>query len=139
MKSIILVVDDDELDVRAVTNAIDYEQITAQVLTAANGKEALTVIETQKNAAPLSHIVVLLDISMPLMDGHEFMQKLRTMSTWGHISVFYFTTSDHDQDLLRAYGFGIQGYLVKSADTQVLREQMRFIKDFLQHVKVPVS
>lgn len=67
----VLVVDD-EPDLRALYS-INLEDAGHEVLTASNGAEGLGVVQRDHPD------VVLLDLTMPVMDGYEFLQRLRKM------------------------------------------------------------
>ncbi|WP_375755108.1 response regulator [Corallococcus exercitus] len=69
-RSTILIVDD-EPDLReVVAELLEMEDYT--VLQAANGQAALEVLASQPQPC-----LVLLDLMMPVMDGHEFLHRLR--------------------------------------------------------------
>jgi CheY-like chemotaxis protein len=81
----VLVVDDDE-DIRlAVADVLDLYSFRA--VTAANGHEAL---EWLRGAARLPSLI-LLDLMMPVMDGHAFLAELRRDPRLSAIPVVVFT------------------------------------------------
>ncbi len=67
----VLVVDD-EPDLRALY-AVNLRDAGHEVLTASNGAEGLGVVVRERPD------VVLVDLMMPVMDGYEFLQRLRRM------------------------------------------------------------
>ena len=67
----VLVVDD-EPDLRALYS-INLEDAGHEVFTASNGAEGLGVVRREHPD------LVLLDLMMPVMDGYEFLQRLRKM------------------------------------------------------------
>ncbi|MHA7634501.1 response regulator [Corallococcus sp. M7] len=83
-RSIILIVDD-EPDLReVVAELLEMEDYT--VLQAANGQAALDVLAA--NAQPC---LVLLDLMMPVMDGHEFLHRLREDERYRELPVLMLT------------------------------------------------
>ena len=66
----ILVVDDDVRNIYSLTKAL--EPVKMNVLTAIDGKEAITVLQNNNNID-----VVLLDMMMPNMDGYETARVIR--------------------------------------------------------------
>ena len=60
--------------------------------------------------------VILLDIRMPRMGGHEVLRELKADSQLKHIPVVMLTTSSAEQDVARAYANHANSYLVKPGD-----------------------
>jgi CheY-like chemotaxis protein len=67
----VLVVDDDPIIRDMVVDILDFEGYTAK--TARNGRDALGILQGKEN------YLVLLDLMMPVMGGHEFCQRLNAM------------------------------------------------------------
>jgi CheY-like chemotaxis protein len=59
-----------------------------QVMEATNGREALTLMDTQQPG------IILLDLMMPEMDGFEFLDELRRRPQWRTIPVIVLTAKD---------------------------------------------
>ncbi len=72
---------------------------------ASNGQEAMPLIRS------LSPDVILLDLRMPVMDGTELIERLR--SDGNQVGILVLTTYDSDADILRAIEAGANGYLLK--------------------------
>lgn len=64
--------------------------------------------------------LVLLDLTMPILDGHEALVKIRTSAP--DVKVVILTVSDEDADLRRAIQAGAQGYLLKSLNADQFLE-----------------
>ena len=76
----ILVVEDEQ-DIReAVSDLLEMEGYA--VATACNGQEALRMLD-----GPADPCLILLDVMMPVMDGHTFMERLRADGAHQHIPV----------------------------------------------------
>lgn len=67
----VLVVDDDPIIRDMVVDILDFEGYSAE--TARNGRDALGILQGKDN------YLVLLDLMMPVMGGHEFCQRLNAM------------------------------------------------------------
>nr|WP_211485268.1 response regulator [Corallococcus exiguus] len=84
-RSTILIVDD-EPDLReVVAELLEMEDYT--VLQAANGQAALAVLAANNDQPCL----VLLDLMMPVMDGHEFLHRLREEERYRELPVLMLT------------------------------------------------
>ena len=115
-KTKILVVDDDPNIMRTLRDRL--EKSGYDVLTASNGREGLGMALDEKPD------VVLLDIIMPIMDGHEMLEALRRQPSGEEPSVIMFTARSQKQDISRANACGIDDYVVKPFDLGELLERI---------------
>ena len=100
----ILVVDDDEV-VRALLSTI-IETAGFRSASVANATEALTALAG-------SHFdLVLLDLSMPEVDGFKFLKLLQANSVT-RPPVLVVTSSTSEEDVIRSFGFGADDYVSK--------------------------
>jgi CheY-like chemotaxis protein len=106
----VLVADDDDGIRQAVADALDFEGY--QVVTAANGAEALERVRTTRPAA------VVLDLMMPVMDGWEFMEACRREQLCEGIPVLVMSAYQHLADT--APTLGANACIAKPFDLDVL-------------------
>lgn len=104
----ILVVDDDSALIETMRHRFQYCEW--DVITAANGKEGL---EKATNEKP---DVIVLDINMPVLDGHEMIKRLRGDQKLKDIPVIICTMSNKVQDITAAASYKISGYVTKPFD-----------------------
>lgn len=106
MEKRILIVED-EPDIReAMAEALTQENFT--VFTASNGKDGLTQALKEKPD------LILLDIVMPIMNGHEMLSKLRN-DPWGNTAkVIMLTSMDDVKNIGHAHEGSITDYVVKA-------------------------
>lgn len=106
MEKRILIVED-EPDIReAIAEAITQAGFTA--ITAENGEVGLEQAITEKPD------LILLDIFMPIMDGHQMLTKLR-LDPWGKsVKVIMLTSMDDIQNIGTAHEEKITDYLIKA-------------------------
>lgn len=116
----ILLVEDDEVDRRAVHRAFKKLGVPVRIVEATDGQMALDILQGKCDVSPPpSPFLILLDINLPRMDGIEVLHKLRNELSDTHLKnaiVFILTTSEAEKDRERAYAHNIAGYLVKSAE-----------------------
>ena len=75
----ILIVDDDEVDVRGVRRGLSKQKISNPVFVACDGQEALDMLRgVNGHERLLRPYLILLDLNMPLMGGIEFVADLTT-------------------------------------------------------------
>lgn len=113
----VLVVDDQE-DVRSLLDhQLDQEQF--EVETVENGAAAIHRVRREENRPR----VVVLDLSMPVMDGFETLRRLRDLDE----EVFTVVLTGHggEENKLRAFDLGADDYVTKPFSTAVLARRIR--------------
>ena len=119
-KPVILVVEDN----REMTEFVDNSLSTHyRVLTAANGQEGLDILEN--NGVDL----IVSDIMMPVMDGIEFMARVRKSPHWSHIPMVMLTAKTQMSSKIEALETGADAYIEKPFSTAYLSAQIRNLLD----------
>lgn len=97
----------------------DYLQLILSdrynVLTAENGQAALNCLEKTVNCQ-----LILSDLMMPIMDGYQLLEKLKSRDATRHIPVIMLTARADIQDKLKALRIGVDDYLIKPFDEEEL-------------------
>jgi len=107
-KFLILVVDDSADNVAMLS--LDLQQQGYRVVTATNGEEAISVASyTQPD-------LILMDISMPRLDGLGATRKIREKDTLRDVPVIAVTAFGTEGFQRAAYDVGVSGYLTKPID-----------------------
>ena len=104
---LVLVVDDSQ-SIRRMTAKI-VEDAGLRAITAASGADALELLLNGEWEPDL----ILSDVEMPVMDGWEFLEYVKTDDNFGHIPVVMVTSLDAPQFKQKAFGLGASDYLVK--------------------------
>ena len=134
----ILIVDDDEISVRAIQRAIAKLKLANPVRVARDGLEALDVLRGRDGEEQLlPPFIVLLDINMPRMNGHEFLAELRDDPKLRRALVFVLTTSDAPEDVMAAYEKNIAGYIVKEDLYESFKKTLEVVDLFSKLVVFP--
>ena len=94
----------------------------AQVVTATNGVDALRI------ASENEFDVILSDISMPEMDGFEFLERLRKLDGRQDVPVVAITGFGRNDDIERARAAGFYSHLTKPIDLRALTEVLKQIE-----------
>lgn len=105
----IVIVEDEETLAQAVQSQLDSDARFVVCGLAADGAEALDLVERE---AP---DLVLMDIGMPGLDGIEATRAIRERNARQHVVIY--TGSDEYDDVARADAAGANGFLHKSALT----------------------
>lgn len=112
----VLIVDDDRQMLRAVTNALSARGY--DVSTAPDGEMALELLIEE------SYDLVLLDLGLPGVEGHDVILRLRS---WSDIPVIVVSVRDGQDEKAAALDAGADDYLTKPFGTKELLARMRAV------------
>ena len=101
----ILIVDDDPNALRLIGYALQRQGY--QIAIAQNGREALTKVQSEKPD------LIVLDVMMPTMDGHQVLRHLRADPATAHLPVILFTAKSQVDDKIAGFEAGADDYLSK--------------------------
>ena len=105
----ILLVEDDEVDVKALKWAFEKLKVANPLVVARDGVEAFDLL----GDLPRPYLIIT-DINMPRMNGIEFLRKVRQSDQFRDSIVFVLTTSNDEQDKIDAYDLNVAGYMLKT-------------------------
>jgi two-component system, response regulator len=115
---VILLVEDNPKDEALTIRALRKSNIVNQVDVVHDGAEALDYLFTtddQGHHRPLPQLV-LLDLKLPKVDGHEVLRRIRAEPRTQVLPVVILTTSVEDADRLDGYRLGANSYVRKPVD-----------------------
>ena len=134
----ILVVDDDDIDVRAVKRGFAAQKISNPIYVASDGVEAIEMLRGEGGRDPLPRpYLILLDLKMPRMNGIQFLDEIRKDPDLRGSIVFVLTTSDDDRDKTAAYEKNVAGYLLKQEVGEDFIDAVRMLDLFTISVQFP--
>ena len=120
----ILLVEDDQVDVMTVQRALKDLNVTNRLEITGDGEQALSFLRSPDNSKPC---VILLDLSMPRMNGIEFLRVAKQDTKFRKIPVVVMTSSEEEQDKVDSFDLGVAGYIVKPVAYQDFVEAMKTI------------
>ena len=112
----ILVVDDEPDCLSIIQCRLEWSHY--QVITATNGAEGLKIAENENPD------IVLLDTNMPIMDGHEMLERMRKHPILQETPVIMVTALCAMHDIEAASALGIADYVTKPVDFTSLLEKI---------------
>ena len=117
MQATILVVDDTPTNIAVLTAILrdDY-----RVLAAINGEQALKIAR----AAPPPDLI-LLDVMMPGMSGHEVCQRLKSESSTRKIPVIFVTAMNQVEDEAMGFALGAVDYITKPVSPPIVTARVK--------------
>lgn len=115
--STVLVVDDMQINLDMIAEILkgDYA-----VQTASSGLDALQI--TRSSQPP---DLILLDVMMPGMDGHEVCHRLKADAITRNIPIIFLTSQDNVDEVIRGLEIGAVDYIVKPAEPGILKARIR--------------
>ncbi|MGA9853190.1 MAG: response regulator [Gammaproteobacteria bacterium] len=128
----ILLAEDDQNDVMLVKRAFSKSRIINPIACVGNGEEAVAYLrgdgkyaDRQQHPLPF---MLLLDLKLPRLSGHEVLQWLRGQPLLKRLPVVVLTSSRQPADINLAYELGANSYLVKPVvfeEFSALMQQLR--------------
>ena len=115
----ILIVEDDDGHARLIAKNLKRANIANGITRVSNGREALDFLfsegdfEGQERPSPL---LVLLDLNMPVMDGYQVLEKMKSDPRTQKIPVVVLTTTDDAREVTRCYELGCSVYITKPVE-----------------------
>lgn len=131
---IILLVEDNDGDAFLVQRAFLKAQVPHLLQVVKDGEQAVAYLSgagayADRSRFPLP-VFVLLDLKLPRKSGFEVLEWVRQQPVIRRVPVIVLTSSNHSEDVNRAYDSGANSYLVKAADPAAVVELTRAIDQY---------
>lgn len=126
----ILLADDDDDDYFIIQEALDRSNIKYKLTRFDNGEDTLsyaTKYATRKDQKP---DLILLDINMPKLDGHQTLERIRELDEYKNSLLIMLSTSKSDRDIKKSYDLGATSYLAKEADFNELTKNLQIMMNY---------
>lgn len=127
----ILLVEDNRGDVRLTLEAFKESSIPTQLHVVHDGAEALKFLDAA--SAPGSLLkpdLILLDLNLPKVTGHEVLARIKEHAQWRVIPVVVLTTSSSERDVLRCYAQHANCYITKPMNFVPFLEVVKSIESY---------
>ena len=116
----ILLIEDNPLDAELALRAMKKSRLANRVVWLRDGAEALAYIFGAEGVPPAESFarprVILLDLKLPMVDGHEVLARIKTDPRTRQTPVVVLTSSREESDVVRSYDLGVNSYIVKPVD-----------------------
>ena len=127
----ILLVEDNEGDILLTKEALTEGKIVNDVHVVRDGWEAMQFLKKEEG---FEHAVtpdlILLDVNLPRLDGHEVLEKIKNDKELKMIPVVMLTTSSSASDILKSYGNHANCYITKPVEIDDFMSTVSGIEDF---------
>lgn len=137
----ILLIEDNAGDARLAREALRDAKVRNHLSWMPDGVEALAFLRREgRHAAAPRPDLILLDLNLPRKDGREVLSELKADPGLKRIPVVILTTSQAEEDVLRAYHLNANCYISKPVDLDQFMKVVKTIEDFwLTIVKLPAE
>ncbi|HEU4456093.1 MAG TPA: response regulator [Longimicrobium sp.] len=135
----VLLVEDNPGDVRLTKEALKEGKVRNNLNVAVDGVEALAYLRREgRYAGSVRPDLILLDLNLPRMDGREVLEVIKADPAFRNIPVVVLTSSQAEQDIVRAYDLHANCYITKPVDLDQFITVVKSIEDFwFTIVKLP--
>lgn len=136
----IVVAEDDEGHARLIEKNLRRAGINNEIKWCENGKITLDYIQGTGNPdadANTSNVLLLLDLNMPVLDGHQVLERLKANDQTRKIPVIVLTTTNDAQEIKHCYEMGCNIYITKPVEYEAFSNAIRQLGLFLNVVSIP--
>jgi CheY-like chemotaxis protein len=136
----ILLAEDSANDVELSIAALRENHIVNGIVVTRDGAETLDYLYKRHAYAARpgdNPALLLLDLKMPKVDGLEVLRQIKNDARLRTIPVVVLTSSREEEDLVRSYNLGVNGYVVKPVEFGEFVEAVKSIGAFWAVVNEP--
>jgi CheY-like chemotaxis protein len=113
----VLIVDDEPFNLDVLQQ--ELEELNYQLITAANGQEALSKIKSHQPD------LILLDLMMPVLDGFAVLAEIKGDNSLRDIPVIIVSAADDSKSIVKGIKQGADDYITKPIDADHLKEKVK--------------
>jgi CheY-like chemotaxis protein len=133
-EALIFLVEDNEMDVELILDAFEESRLGNRIQVARDGMEALAYlfgegVYADRETYPYPDLI-LLDLKMPGIDGHEVLRRVKAAEKLKRIPVVILTSSREEGDRAMSYDNGANSYLVKPVSFDDFLDLIKAFSDY---------
>ncbi|MEH2061614.1 MAG: response regulator [Nostoc sp.] len=135
----VLLVEDNPGDAQLTRIALEDSKISIHLNVVEDGVEAMAFLRKKEKYAKVRHPdIILLDLNLPKKDGREVLAEIKGDENLKRIPVVVLTTSQAEEDILKAYNLYANCYITKPVDFDQFVKIVQSIENFwFAIVKLP--
>lgn len=135
----VLLVEDNPGDVELTRIALREARLLTPLKVVTDGEQAVAYLRSEP---PFEHArrpgLILLDLNLPRMDGHEVLKTLKADPDLKHIPVCILTTSGDEMDIAESYNLHANSYIQKPSVLNDMVSVVTHVNEYwLRVVKLP--
>jgi CheY-like chemotaxis protein len=137
----ILLVDDNRMDIELTLDAFRERRLSNLIHVASGGQQALNYLFghgefADRDTHPLPDLI-LLDLKMPVIDGHEVLRQIKQVERLKRIPVVVLSSSREEGDRALSYDNGANSYLVKPVSFDGFLDVVHQVDNYWLTLNVP--
>lgn len=136
----ILLVEDDSGHARLIEKNLRRANLSNDLIVASDGALALDFVFRQGVYADRDRteaLLILLDLNLPVLDGYQVLERLKSDDTTKKIPIVILTTTDDPREVARCYELGCNVYVTKPVEYTEFSEAIRQLGLFLAVATIP--
>ncbi|CDN10878.1 MAG: response regulator [Richelia sp.] len=135
----VLLIEDNPGDVELTQIALEDSKISVHLSVVEDGVEAMAFLHKEAKYAIIpTPDIILLDLNLPKKDGREVLAEIKADRLLRRIPVVVLTTSQAEEDVLKAYNLSANCYITKPVDFDQFVKIVQSIENFwFTIVKLP--
>ncbi len=126
----ILLVEDNPHDVEITVRALKKGQIKNELVVAKDGQEALDILFSNENGDKFAPGLILLDLNLPKVNGHEVLKELKADPELRRVPVIVLTASTQEEDIVRSYDLGVNTFISKPVEFEEFIRVVTMIEQY---------
>ena len=127
----VLLVDDDPQDVDLTLEVMEMAKVRLSINVVGDGKQAMTYLKKEGDYTDVKRPdLILLDLNMPKMNGHEVLARLKNEDDLKSIPVVVLTTSSSQEDIASTYNGGANCYVTKPVGLDEFQKVVEAVENF---------
>jgi CheY-like chemotaxis protein len=126
----ILFIDDNPADLDLFVETFAEGKVLCKLDTASSGQKALNMLRGENGETHIQPDLILLDLNMPQMSGHEVLAEIKGDDVLKSIPVVMMTSSAAERDIAKSYALNANSYIIKPIDLNQLSEVVNRIENF---------
>jgi two-component system response regulator len=127
----VLLVEDNPNDVELTRIGFRRAKFSVNLHHVANGEECMRFLFKEGEYADKpSPDLILLDLNMPRMNGHEVLEEINRHEELKHLPVVILTSSQAETDILASYKLRCNAYMVKPVDFEQFTKVIDSLSDY---------
>jgi two-component system, chemotaxis family, response regulator Rcp1 len=132
--AVILLVEDNPADVRMTREALRAADAPHQLHVVEDGIDAIAFLYQEGKFADAPRPdLILLDLNLPRMNGHEVLLEIKSSDRFCRIPVIVLTSSRAESDIDRSYELDADRFLTKPAGLDAFKQEITLIESLLPH------
>jgi CheY-like chemotaxis protein len=136
----IVMIEDDEGHALLIERSIRRAGVSNELIPFASGGKALNYLlgpDSSGEASAKKHLLILLDLNLPDMNGMAVLEKLKANPHTKRSPVVVLTTTEDPQEMQRCYDLGANVYVTKPVEYERFANAIRQLGLFFAVMQVP--